>query len=114
MSLVAFRGGSEQEVTMLDGIQPALQGIRGAVGRQVDAARHIAEVGVVGIKGGNSNEDPTTRPVTQAEEGQEAQNEVDLTRAAVEQITAKHEVQANVASVRAQRDAERHLLDLFA
>ena len=99
---------------MLDGIQPALQGIRGAVGRQVDAARHIAEVGAVGIKGGNTNEDPTTHPVTQAEEDREAQNEVDLTRATVEQITAKHQVQASVASVRAQRDAEARLLDLFA
>jgi hypothetical protein len=114
MSLAVCRGGSEQEVTMLDGIQPALQGIRGAVGRQVDAARHIAEVGAVGIRGGDTNEDPTIRPVTQVEEDREPQNEVDLTRATVEQISAKHELQANVASVRAQRDAEAHLLDLFA
>ncbi|MGD2064284.1 MAG: hypothetical protein PVF51_11975 [Nitrospirota bacterium] len=99
---------------MLDGIQSAIQGIRGAVGRQADAARHIAEVGAMGIKGSNTNEDPTTRPVTPAEEDREAHNDADLARGAVEQIAARHEVQANVASLRAQRDAEDHLLDLFA
>jgi hypothetical protein len=99
---------------MLDGIQSAIQGIRGAVGRQVEAARQIAGVGAIGIKGGNTNEDPTTRPVTQTEEDREARNEADLTRATAEQIAARHDLQANVASARVQQEAEGHLLDLFA
>jgi hypothetical protein len=112
MSLPARRGGAEQEVAMLDGMQSAIQGIRGAVGRQAEAARHIAEAGALGVKG-NTHEDLITRPVTQAEEDREAHNEVDLAHAAVDQITAKHEVRANAASLRAQRDTESHLLDLF-
>ena len=99
---------------MLDGFQPAIQGIRGAVARQSDAARHIAQVGAVGIGESDGNDDLATPAVTPVEKGHEVRNEVDLERAVVEEIATEREVEADVAALKAQRKAQNHLLDLFA
>jgi flagellar basal body rod protein FlgC len=99
---------------MLDGFQSAIQGIRGAVARQTDAARHISQVGAVGVGESQTDDDSATRPVTPVEEGHEVRNEVDLEREVVEQIEARHELEANAAALQAQKKAQDHLLDLFA
>jgi len=99
---------------MLDGFQSAIQGVRGAVARQTEAARHISQVGAVGIGESQADEDSNTPPVTPAEEDHEVRNEVDAERALVEQIAARRELEANAAALKAQKKAEDHLLDLFA
>jgi len=99
---------------MLDGIQSAIQGVRGAVARQADAARHISQLGAVGVGESQADDDSNTPPVTPAEEDHEVRNEADLERAVVEQVAARHELEANAATLKAQKKAQDHLLDLFA
>jgi len=99
---------------MLDGIQSALHGARGAVARQSEAARHIALVGAVGIGAGQGDDDSTTPPVTPVEEDHEVRNEVDVEREVMEQIAARRDLEANAAALKAQKNAQDHLLDLFA
>jgi len=99
---------------MLDGIQSAIQGVRGAVTRQAEAARHISQVGAVGIGESQADDDSNTPPVTPVEEDHEVRNDLDEERAVVEQIAARRELEANAAVLKAQKKAQDHLLDLFA
>jgi len=99
---------------MLDGFQSAIQGVRGAVARQAEAARHISQVGAAGIGESQADDESDAPPVTPVEEDHEVRNEVDVERGVVEQIEARRDLEANAAALKARKKAEDHLLDLFA
>jgi flagellar basal body rod protein FlgC len=52
--------------------------------------------------------------VTPVEEDHEVRNEVDVEREVMEQIAARRDLEANAAALKAQKNAQDHLLDLFA
>jgi len=99
---------------MLDGIQSSIQGVRGAVARQAEAARHIAQVGAAGIGESQADDDSSTPPVAPVDEDHGVRNDVDLERDVLEQMAARRDLEANAAALKAQKKAQDHLLDLFA